>query len=247
MNSSLKVLLIGSKGRMGQAISEYAGSHNAEVIGACDINDNPSDFVSFCDVIIDFSYYQATLEIAKLAVKFKKALVIGTTGHDKTTKSKIIETIGNTIPVVWSGNYSIGVNALNFLTRKAATLLKEKFEAEVLEMHHNNKKDAPSGTAEDLIAILKSQYSLKEKQLIYGRSGQVGSRPKNEIGVHSIRGGDIVGEHTVFFIGQGERLELTHQATDRRIFAEGALYAAHWAKSADNGIFNMENVLGIKD
>ncbi len=247
MNSSLKILLIGSKGRMGKAINECAESQNAQIIGACDVNDNPSEFVSSCDVIIDFSYYQTTLEIVQLAVKYKKALVIGTTGHNKTTKSEIIETIGNKIPVVWSGNYSIGVNTLNFLTRKAANLLKEKFEAEVLEMHHHHKKDAPSGTAEHLIAILKAQYSLNEKQLIHGRFGQVGPRSKNEIGVHAIRGGDIVGEHTVFFCGLGERLELTHKATDRKIFAQGALLAAHWAKSADNGVFNMENVLGIED
>ena len=123
----------------------------------------------------------------------------------------------------------------------------EQFEAEVLEMHHHDKKDAPSGTAERLIEILKDQYNLNSEQCIHGREGQVGARPKQEIGVHALRGGDIVGEHTVFFCGQGERVELTHKATDRTIFAQGALFAAHWTKTAINGLFNMEDVLGISE
>ena len=208
MDNAIKILLIGANGRMGQAIIESAPSQNAQIVGACDVNDDPSQFINDCDAIIDFSYYQTTLEIAEL---------------------------------------SIGVNTLNYLTKKAAKLLHEQFEAEVLEMHHHDKKDAPSGTAERLIEILKEQYNLNSEQCVHGREGQVGARPKQEIGVHALRGGDIVGEHTVFFCGQGERVELTHKATDRKIFAQGALFAAHWTKTADNGLFNMEDVLGISE
>ena len=247
MDSTIKILLIGAKGRMGQAIIDSAPSQNAEIVGACDVNDDPSQLINDCDVIIDFSFYQATLEIAKRAVKHKKGLVIGTTGHDPSAKAKIVDTLSDKIPVVWAGNYSIGVNTLNYLTKKAAKLLHEQFEAEVLEMHHHDKKDAPSGTAERLIEILKDQYNLNSEQCIHGREGQVGARPKQEIGVHALRGGDIVGEHTVFFCGQGERVELTHKATDRKIFAQGALFAAHWTKTATNGLFNMEDVLGISE
>ncbi|MDG1702428.1 MAG: 4-hydroxy-tetrahydrodipicolinate reductase [Opitutae bacterium] len=247
MNTAINILLIGAKGRMGQAIIECASAQNAKIIGACDVNDDPSEFISDCDVIIDFSFYQTTLDIAALAVKHNKGLVIGTTGHDADTKTKIIDTISGKIPVVWAGNYSIGVNTLNYLTKKASKLLHEQFEAEVLEMHHHDKKDAPSGTAERLIEILKDQYNLNSDQCVHGREGQVGARPKQEIGVHALRGGDIVGEHTVFFCGDGERVELTHKATDRKIFAKGALFAAHWTKTASNGLFNMEDVLGISE
>ena len=247
MDTTINILLIGAKGRMGQAIIECAPLQNAQIIGACDVGDDPSQFINDCDVIIDFSYYQTTLKIAKLAVKHKKGLVIGTTGHDPETKAEIMNTLSGQIPVVWAGNYSIGVNTLNYLTKKAAKLLHEQFEAEVLEMHHHDKKDAPSGTAERLIEILKDQYNLNSDQCVHGREGQVGARPKQEIGVHALRGGDIVGEHTVFFCGQGERVELTHKATDRKIFAQGALFAAHWTKTAKNGLFNMEDVLGISE
>ena len=247
MDTTINILLIGAKGRMGLAIIECAPLQNAQIIGACDVDDDPSQFINDCDVIIDFSYYQTTLEIAKLAVKHKKGLVIGTTGHDPETKAEVMNTLSDQISVVWAGNYSIGVNTLNYLTKKAAKLLHEQFEAEVLEMHHHDKKDAPSGTAERLIEILKNQYNLNSDQFVHGREGQVGARPKQEIGVHALRGGDIVGEHTVFFCGQGERVELTHKATDRKIFAQGALLAAHWTKTAKNGLFNMEDVLGISE
>lgn len=247
MKQPLKLLLIGAKGRMGRAISVCASEQNATIVGACDVDDDPEAYIESCDALIDFSFYRATQSIAELAVKYKKPLIIGTTGHDSESKANIIKTIVNKIPVVWAGNYSIGVNTLNYLTKKAAALLSQKFEAEVLEMHHHDKKDAPSGTAERLIDLLKEAYALKDDQVVHGRSGQVGARPSKEIGVHAVRGGDIVGEHTVYFCGQGERLELTHRATDRNIFAQGAIFAAHWATTAKNGLYNMEDVLGILD
>ena len=247
MNEPLKLLLIGAKGRMGRAISSCAPNQNAILVGACDVGDDPQAYIENCDALIDFSFHETTQSIAELAVKHKKALVIGTTGHGAESKAAIVQTVLDKIPVVWAGNYSIGVNTLNYLTKKAAALLCQKFEAEVLEMHHHDKKDAPSGTAERLIDLLKDAYALDNKQVIHGRLGQVGARPSKEIGVHAIRGGDIVGEHTVYFCGEGERLELTHRATDRTIFAQGAIFAAHWATTAKNGLYNMEDVLGILD
>lgn len=247
MSERLKILLVGAKGRMGRAISECADANNAVIVGACDMGDTPSEYIQDADVIIDFSFHETTYEIAQLAAKHKIGLVIGTTGHDANTKKKIVESVHESIPVVWAGNYSIGVNTLNYLTKKAAGLLKEKFEAEVLEMHHHHKKDAPSGTAERILEILKSTYQIQDEEIMHGRKGLVGARKSKEIGMHALRGGDIVGEHTVYFCGDGERLELTHKATDRKIFAEGALYAAHWTQTAKSGLYNMEDVLGICD
>ncbi len=247
MSEPIKILLIGAKGRMGQAIIGCSESNNAVIYAACDIGEDPSAHIESCDAVIDFSFHETTLKIAELAVKFKKSLVIGTTGHSPKSRQAIVKAIGESIPVVWAGNYSIGVNTMNYLTKKAAQLLKEKFEAELLEMHHNKKKDAPSGTAERLLEILKSEYKITDSGIQHGREGQVGARKGKEIGVHALRGGDVVGEHTVYFCGEGERLELTHKATDRRIFAQGAILAAHWSINAKAGIHKMEDVLGISD
>lgn len=243
----LKLLLNGSRGRMGLAIAEIAESNNAVIQGACDAGDDASSFVSECEAIIDFSFHEVTPLMAALAVEHSLPLIIGTTGHTAEERALILETVDGRIPVVWAGNYSIGVNTLNYLTRKAAGILKQGYEPEVLEMHHHHKKDAPSGTAERLIDILQEGYALKDEQVIHGREGLVGARPRQEIGVHAIRGGDIVGEHTVFFCGQGERIELTHRATDRKIFAQGAVRAAHWAVGKEPAVYNMEDVLGLSE
>jgi 4-hydroxy-tetrahydrodipicolinate reductase len=244
---ALKILLNGSQGRMGLAISEVAADNDAEIVSACDAGDDPRQGVSACEAIIDFSFHEVTAGIAALAAEQGRPLVIGTTGHTPEEKNSILQAVEGKIPVVWAGNYSVGVNTLNYLTRKAAAILGDAYEPEVLEMHHHHKKDAPSGTAERLIDILKENYALGDDQVVHGREGLVGARPKKEIGVHAIRGGDIVGEHTVFFCGDGERIELTHRASDRRIFAQGAVRAAHWAVGKAPGIYNMEDVLGLND
>ncbi|MFP4157968.1 MAG: 4-hydroxy-tetrahydrodipicolinate reductase [Opitutales bacterium] len=243
----LKILLNGAKGRMGQAISACAEANDAMIAAACDTGDDPSAVVDRCQGIIDFSFHEVTPEMAKLAAAKRLPLVIGTTGHTAEERQAILTAVEGQIPVVWAGNYSVGVNTLNYLTRKAASILGEKYEPEVLEMHHHHKKDAPSGTAERLIEILKDSYALDESQVTHGRAGLTGARPAKEIGVHAIRGGDIVGEHTVYFIGDGERIELTHKASDRKIFAQGAIRAAHWAVTQAPGIYNMEDVLGLSD
>ena len=244
---ALNILLNGSSGRMGIAISAIAEANNAVIASACDQGDDPSACVANCDAIIDFSFHEITPGIAQLAVANNIPLVIGTTGHTPEEKADILKTVEGKIPVVWAGNYSVGVNTLNYLTRKAANILGEHYEPEVLEMHHHHKKDAPSGTAERLIEILKDSYQRNNEQVVHGREGLVGARPRKEIGVHAIRGGDIVGEHTVYFCGEGERIELTHRATDRKIFAQGSIRAAHWAVSQAPGVYNMEDVLGLVD
>jgi 4-hydroxy-tetrahydrodipicolinate reductase len=232
---------------MGLAIADIAEANNAVITSACDAGDDPARQIDQCEAVIDFSTQDATLKIAELAAANKLPLVIGTTGHSPETRKKIIDTIKDEIPVVWAGNFSVGVNTLNYLTKNAATILGEQFEPEVLEMHHHHKKDAPSGTAERLIEILRDAYNMDKEHVVHGREGLIGARPGKEIGVHAIRGGDIVGEHTVYFCGEGERIELTHRATDRKIFAQGALRAAHWATGKYPGIYNMEDVLGLVD
>jgi 4-hydroxy-tetrahydrodipicolinate reductase len=243
----LKILLNGSRGRMGVAIADIAEANGAVIELACDAGDDASTGAANCEAIIDFSFHEVTPVMATLAVEHGIPLVIGTTGHTHEEKAAILKTVNGKVPVVWAGNYSVGVNTLNYLTRKAAAILGEHYEPEVLEMHHHHKKDAPSGTAERLIEILKDGYALNDDQVVHGREGLVGARPRKEIGVHALRGGDIVGEHTVYFIGDGERLELTHKATDRKIFAQGAVRAAVWAVGKAPSVYNMEDVLGLTD
>jgi 4-hydroxy-tetrahydrodipicolinate reductase len=172
--------------------------------------------------------------------------VIGTTGHSDSEKSQIANRKSQ-IPMVWSANYSTGVNALFWLTRKAAEILGPGFDLEIVEMHHRLKKDAPSGTAKSLAAILAE---VRRQQLDsvarHGRVGMVGERSAEEIGIHSVRGGDVVGDHTVMFASVGERLELTHKASSRDTFANGALRAAQWVVKQKPGLYDMQDVLGLK-
>jgi 4-hydroxy-tetrahydrodipicolinate reductase len=198
--------------------------------------------------VIDFSFHNATPAIAEVCATRKKALVIGTTGHTDAESAQIREATKK-VPTVWASNYSTGVNALFWLARKAAEILGPDFDLEVVEMHHRMKKDAPSGTAATLVQILTE---IRQKQLggsvqqMHGREGIVGERKAAEIGVHSLRGGDVVGDHTVVLAGLGERLELTHKAASRETFANGALRAARWVVTQKPGLYDMQDVLGLK-
>ena len=242
-----KVLLCGAKGRMGMAISQIAHEHNFEITAPIDQGDDPSEKIKGCDVVIDFSLADATLPIAQLAARQKVPMVIGTTGHHEELKNQILKTLSG-IPVVWAGNFSTGVNLLFFLTQHASRVLdtSSNFDPEVIEMHHRFKKDAPSGTAERLLEIIRNARELENENISHGRKGMTGERGKDEIGSHALRGGDVVGEHTVMFAGTGERIELTHRATDRVIFASGALRAANWIIKQPAGIYSMQEVLGLK-
>jgi 4-hydroxy-tetrahydrodipicolinate reductase len=173
-------------------------------------------------------------------------MVIGTTGHSKEDRTRI-EAFSARIPMVLSSNYSTGVNTLFWLTRKAAEILGPDFDLEIVEMHHRLKRDAPSGTAKTLAEILAAvRRQQLDKVLRHGRSGIVGERTATEIGMHSVRGGDVVGDHTVIFAGPGERVELTHKASSRETFANGALRAAQWVVKQPPGLYDMQNVLGLK-
>ena len=217
----------------------------SEIFGACDAGDSPEKFISGCDAAIDFSFREATPALAELCAKYGKPLVIGTTGHTPQQRDAILK-LTDKIAIVWAGNYSVGVNLLNYLTSIAAKILNESYDVEIVEMHHRHKKDAPSGTAEKLKQIVCQARGVGEDSVCYGRHGQVGERPVGEIGVHALRGGSVVGDHTVMFAADGERLELTHKAADRKVFAQGALRAAKWAVSAKPGLYGMEDVLNFK-
>ena len=247
MSQSIRILLNGAKGRMGQAIIHVAPEESTIVAGTVDQGDNAASLINQADVVIDFSSHHATLAIAQLCAQNKKPLVIGTTGHSPEEKNAIAQAV-KSIPVVWAGNYSVGVTLLNALVRQATRVLNQsgRWDIEVTEMHHRHKKDAPSGTAETLLKILMEERKLAIDSLKHGRSGITGERPLGEIGVHVLRGGDVVGDHTVLFAAEGERLELTHKAANREIFARGALRAARWVKNQSAGIYGMEDVLGLK-
>lgn len=150
------------------------------------------------------------------------------------------------MPCVWAGNFSVGVNLMFALTRRAAAALGSDYDAEVVEMHHRFKKDAPSGTAARLLEIILAERQLDARALRHGRQGISGERPPTEVGIHSLRGGDVVGDHTVMFATLGERFELTHKATDRSIFAKGAVRAAQWIVDRAPGVYDMQDVLGLK-
>jgi len=242
-----RVIITGSKGRMGQALIACAPHHRElEIVGQIDQGDDLAAVIARCDAVIDFSSHTATAAIAGLCDRHAKALVVGTTGHAEAEKSRITQHAAR-IPMVLASNYSTGVNTLFWLTRKAAEILGAGYDLEVVEMHHRLKKDAPSGTARSLAEILAA---VRQQQLAkvarHGREGIVGERTAEEIGIHSMRGGDVVGDHTVIFATNGERIELTHKAASRETFAHGALRAALWVVNQKPGLYDMQDVLGLK-
>ncbi len=243
-----RIVMVGARGRMGEAIIKLARSAGSgfEIVGEVDMGQEVSWFLKEADAVIDFSHHTATLAVAQAAAKAGKALVVGTTGHDPAAKERILA-LGSEIPLVFSPNYSVGVNTLFYLTRKAAQILGPGFDQEVIEMHHRFKKDAPSGTARRLAEILCEVKGRPYDELVRdGRSGEPGERTRDEIGVHALRGGDVVGDHTVVFATQGERVELTHKASSRDTFAGGALRAAAWLKDRKPGVYTMFDVLGLE-
>ncbi len=213
---------------MGKTITDLAkGDSEIDVVAQCDLGDSIEPAMQNCDVAIDFSQADAITEICRVGLKHHKPLVIGTTGQSKEQR-RIIEETAQSLPIVFASNFSIGVNVLFWLTRNAAEQLGSDFDAEIVETHHKMKKDAPSGTAKTLAEVLKA-----------------GRKMQGEIPIQSIREGDVVGEHTVIFSGPSERLELTHRAANREIFARGALLAAKWIINQPPGLYSMQDVLGL--
>jgi 4-hydroxy-tetrahydrodipicolinate reductase len=224
----VRVLFIGAAGRMGKTVLNLAQSdQEIEIVAQCDLGDSIEPAMKDCDVAIDFSHADAIDEICRAALQHEKSLVIGTTGHSQQQR-RMIEETAHSVPIVFASNFSVGVNVLFWLTRKAAELLGPDFNPEIVETHHKMKKDAPSGTAKTLADILKAMQ-----------------KSDREIPIQSIREGDVVGEHTVIFSGPAECLELTHRAAGREIFALGALRAAKWIINKPPGLYSMQDVLGL--
>jgi len=264
----VKVSIAGAAGRMGKNIihaasmdpqivivsafekpdSPFIGKDAGELAGleklGITVSDNPEDSISLCDVLIDFTMPDATLKHLEIAQKNNKKIVIGTTGFTDEQISKI-RSFARTIPVVFSPNMSMGVNLLFSLVEKVSSVLRD-YDVEIIEAHHKFKKDSPSGTADKLAKIIAETFNKKLDEIaVYGRKGLLGERRKQEIGIHAVRGGDIIGDHTVLFAGDGERLELKHQAHSRMGFATGALRAAKFVSTKAIGFYTMKEVLGL--
>ena len=266
----LKIAIIGASGRMGKEIIslicedskiklEAALEHetsdslgvdagtNAGVrpLGITISAFNDCDF-SKSDVVIDFSSPTSILDRIHSAVSANCGVVIGTTGLSNQEKRSIQEFSKEGARIVFAPNMSVGVNLLFVLAQEASKVLGNDFDVEIIEMHHKHKKDSPSGTAEKLGQIIASAKGLDyQENTSHGRFGMVGERKQNEIGMHSLRGGDVVGDHTVVFASEGERIELTHKASSRSTFARGALRAASFLTTAKPGFYDMLDVLGL--
>jgi len=245
----LKIGVMGATGRMGQALVESITSQDTAPYildgYSTRFEENAEIITSSADLIIDFTSPCATMQHIDHALKHKTAMVIGTTGLNDEEMQKL-RNAAEHIPIVYASNTSIGVTLLMSLVEQAAANLKEEFDIEIFEAHHKNKIDAPSGTALSLGAsAAKGRGSELDQLAVYDRHGQTTARKSGEIGFSVMRGGDIAGEHTVSFIGDAERLELTHKATDRKIFARGALQAAIWLQGKPQGLYTMKEVLGL--
>ncbi len=257
------LVIIGALGRMGVALQEAALAAGQPVEGLVDrpeLSGAPSSVAGVsvrCTsdwretvlpgrVAIDFSSPAGTLALLRGASEHKMALVIGTTGMGAEGEAAVREAAKH-VPVVFAANYSVGVNLLLELVEKAARILNAKqFDAEIVEAHHKHKKDAPSGTALMLAnSLAKGRDVNLQDVACWGREGITGERPEGQIGIHAVRGGDVVGDHTVSFLGEGERVMISHLATSRRTFAEGAVRAAIWAAQQNPGLYTMRHVLGF--
>ncbi|WOF16253.1 4-hydroxy-tetrahydrodipicolinate reductase [Methanoplanus sp. FWC-SCC4] len=254
----IKVVMCGALGRMGTKIGGLVvDSPDLELVGGVDIKSGSfygvevvesSNIDNFLkekkpDVLIDFTVASAAVENIKAASRNGVAVIVGTTGFSEAQAEEISNAIEGKIPAVISSNFSLGVNIFWKLVREAAKQLKD-YDIEVIEAHHHFKKDAPSGTARTIIDIIKEEVG--ERDEMYGRKGMVGERG-NEIGVHVIRGGDIIGDHTVLFAGNDEVIELTHRAYDRTVFAHGVIRSASWIYNKQPGVYSMEDVMGFKE
>ena len=242
-----KILITGCKGRMGQAVAAAVEAQEGVEIGAqIDVGDPLDENLSKCDAVIDFSFHTFTTELAQACAASGKHLVVGTTGQDDAALAEVGKA-AEVVPVCMAPNFSIGVNTLFWLTGKATEILGDDFDLEVVEMHHRMKADAPSGTAKRLGEILAETRGLSyQNDTRHGREGIVGARTNTEIGMHSMRGGDVVGDHTVIYATNGERVELTHKASSRDTFANGSVRAAKWLIDRPAGLYDMQDVLGLR-
>lgn len=241
----MKLAIAGAAGRMGQALLEAAAADkDLQVAVAHDVAGGPKfttdpKALAAVDVVVDFTRPAGTLENLKHA----RAMVIGTTGFSAAEKAAIAEA-AKRIPIVMAANFAVGVNVTYKLAETAARILGDAYDVEIVEAHHKHKVDAPSGTALKLGEVVSS--ALKTSDFVFGRKGDTGARPARQVAYHSIRGGDIVGEHTVIFAGAGERVEVTVRSQSRATYATGALRAAKWLQGKPAGLYDMGDVLGLK-
>lgn len=244
----MKIAILGAAGRMGKMLSSLAPSLALDVVSKVDIADGyDREWSPDVEGVVDFSYHTAVPNAITKAADAGIPYVIGTTGLTPE-EQVVVNEAAKRIPVVQSGNYSLGVNLLLELVKRASAALGSAYDIEVVEMHHKHKKDAPSGTAFMLAkAAAQGRGQELEDCAVYGRKGDIGERPLGEIAIHALRGGSVVGDHTVMFAGDVERVELTHRAQSREAFAAGALAALKWAKGRAPGVYSMRSVLGFDD
>lgn len=267
----IRVTVAGIAGRMGNILAKLVvNTTDMELVGATEasghsmIGENVSDLIGRrglgvrvtdkiedalleADALLDFTSPKSTMGALEICVKNKIAAVIGTTGFEPA-QEKRIEKYAEVIPMVYAPNMSLGVNLLARLVKQAAKALGPDYDVEMVEVHHRHKADSPSGTALMLAHTIAEARGMElEKALVWGRQGKTGSRPDNQIGVMSLRAGDVVGEHTIMFAGPGERLELIHRAHSRETFAQGALRAVRWVVGKSPGLYSMMDVLGLND
>lgn len=267
----MKVIVAGAAGRMGRTVGFMVNSHSAltysagfEAPGSPFIGADAGELagigtngVKICegleeaidqgDVIIDFTFHKATMEFARLAARHHRAMVIGTTGLSSDELAELAE-LTKHFPCVQAPNMSVCVNVLFKLVKKTAAILGSDYDIEIIEAHHNRKKDAPSGTALKLGEMAAEGVGSRLDEVgVFARSGIIGERKPGEIGIQTIRAADIVGEHTVYFAGPGERIELSHRAHSREHFARGATVAAAWLQGKPNGMYSMFDVLDLQD
>ena len=236
----MRIVLIGL-GKMGTLIRETAAAAGDEIEAAFgrDDLDQLGRLGKAADVVMDFSRPAALPEIAAYVRRTGTPLLSGTTGYTEAERERLFA-LGSAVPVLWSANYSLGVAVLARALRVIAPVLGQDFDIEITETHHNQKADAPSGTAKLLLEAMDPQHRLRP---VYGREGSVGRREKNEVGIHALRGGTVAGTHTVHFFGPDEELELTHRAASRRIFVNGALHMAHLLPGRPNGVYDLQKIL----
>ena len=254
----MKLAILGGAGRMGQMLLANAKDLGLDVVAVTEIPDSPligqpaapglvyqADWPTQADTVIDFTFHACVIPNLQNAVANRQAYVLGTTGLTPEERAAV-DDAATRIPLCFAPNFSLGVNLLLGLVRRAAQVLDDSYDAEIVEMHHRHKKDAPSGTALGLAQALAQGRGVNlDDEAIYGRHGIVGERPRGQIAVHALRGGSVVGDHTVIFAADEERVELTHKASSRAAFAKGALKAAQWLQGRDPGLYDMADVLGF--
>ena len=266
----IKIAVCGAAGRMGQriinAVVEAEGvqlsgalerpghpliGQDAGLIAACGnldvaISDDLNAVITGCDVMIDFTAPTVSLKNLEACALKKKSIVIGSTGFTPEERALAVE-LARDIPAVLAPNMSVGVNVCFKVLKDVAKTLGDDFDVEIVELHHNKKKDAPSGTAVRMREVVAGALGRDYNQVAnYHREGICGERTREEIGMQTVRGGDIIGEHTVYFIGMGERIEISHRAMTRDMFSRGSVRAAKWVVGKQPGLYDMQDVLGLR-